>query len=92
MNPPKFTNPQAKLIRTLEGIIVVLFNLAIIIATVLPNTLTPQQSLKYATIFNSIVFVSRQGLKCILAIGKYDPQIALPADTITTTETKVVVK
>jgi len=64
---PKFSEPLSKLIRTGEGIVLFAFNAAAL-AGVIVNDVSPATGLKYAAIFNSIAFASRQFLKAVAVV------------------------
>lgn len=64
---PKFSAPLSKLIRTTEGVILALFNAATLVGVIV-NDVSPATGLKYAAIFNTVAFASRQFLKAVAVI------------------------
>jgi hypothetical protein len=66
---PKFTSPQVKFIRTGEGILVYLFNGAMIIIPLLSSSLSPVEALKWAGVVNAATVISRSGLKALTAFA-----------------------
>ena len=66
---PKLSTPLAKLIRTLEGVIWLGANVALVVAPIVSSHASPADSIKWGAILNSVAFGSRQALKG-LAIAK----------------------
>lgn len=64
---PKFSTPLSKLIRTTEGVILALFNAATLVGVIV-NDVSPATGLKYAAIFNTVAFASRQFLKAVAVV------------------------
>ena len=66
---PKFTTPQAKMIRTLEGLLVVAFNLAMLITPIVTSShiLSAATAVKYAAIVNTATVVARSLAKGVMA-------------------------
>lgn len=59
------TQPLTKAIRTLEGVLVFAFNVALLVVPIATNALSPTQAVKYAAIINGILVVARTGLKIV---------------------------
>lgn len=66
---PKLSAPLTKLIRTLEGIVWVAANIALIVAPIVSSHVSPADSIQWGSIMNTVVIVARFGLKG-LAIAK----------------------
>lgn len=66
---PATTAPLTKLIRTTEGILVVLFNLTMLVVPIV-STFPATQAVKWAGIVNASTVISRQGLKAIATLSK----------------------
>jgi hypothetical protein len=66
---PKFTTPQAKMIRTLEGVLVVAFNLAMIIVPIITGShvLPAATAVKYAAVVNTATVLARSLAKGLMA-------------------------
>lgn len=71
---PKVTTPLTKLIRTLEGILIIAAN-AVLVIVPLAGSLPWGTSVKYLTILNSVAFVSRQVLK---GVASFSPLVGAP--------------
>ena len=63
LTPPRKTDPEAKFIRTGEGILVFAFNVAMLVVPIVSNALSATNAVKYAAILNGVAVVSRSGLK-----------------------------
>lgn len=72
---PKTTTPLTKFIRTLEGWIVVVVNVALIAVPIITNSLSATAAVKYGTIFNAIVVASRSILK---GVASFSPIFGAP--------------
>lgn len=94
---PQTTTPLTKSIRTIEGVLVALFNLAMLIVPIVTNALPPATAAKYAMIANGILVVSRTALKMMATLGapaaaiaetvvKTDPATGSSSTTTTTTK------
>lgn len=78
---PKFTTPQAKMIRTLEGLVVVAFNLAMVVIPIVTNALPAPTAVKYAAIVNTAAVTARSLAKGIMAWqSPMMPDVAPPLD------------
>ena len=75
---PKFTAASVKFIRTLEGILVVASNVALLVVPIVTNALTASQAARDAVILNTAAVVSRSVLKAVMAIGGAYPPVAVP--------------
>lgn len=75
---PRLTNPEAKLIRTLEGVVWVASNVALVVAPIVTSHVSPADSVQWGSIMNTVVFASRQALKG-LVIAK---AAGLPASSL----------
>jgi hypothetical protein len=65
---PKLTDPMVKFIRTGEGILIYLFNAAMVVIPILSNALSPAEALKWAAVVNVATVISRTGLKALTAV------------------------
>jgi hypothetical protein len=72
---PKYSAPLTKLIRTLEGLIWLAANIALVVAPIVSQSVSPADSIQWGAIMNSVMFVARTALKA-LALGK---PLGLPA-------------
>lgn len=66
---PKVTSPLTKLVRTTEGVLVIGFNGALLLASVF-GTLPGVQAVKYAAIVNAVTVGARQGLKALASFAQ----------------------
>lgn len=84
---PKLSTPLAKLIRTGEGVLLYLFNLAAA-AAVIVNDVAPAVAVKYAAIFNAVAFASRTVLKVVATTQPLvgGPPIAPPPAIVSTVD------
>lgn len=73
---PRKTDPLTKFIRTGEGVLVFLFNIALLVVPIVSSSLTAAESAKWATIIDGIAVISRTGLKMVASA-----QGATPAAT-----------
>jgi uncharacterized protein YqgV (UPF0045/DUF77 family) len=60
---PRKTDPEAKFIRTGEGVLVFAFNVAMLVVPIVSNALSATEAVKWAAILNGVAVVSRSGLK-----------------------------
>jgi hypothetical protein len=65
MKIPQTTTPLTKFIRTLEGILVLGFNLAMLIVPIITSALSPEQAAKWAGVLDIAAVVARSGLKAV---------------------------
>lgn len=71
---PKLSAPLTKLIRTLEGVIWLGANVALVVAPIVSSHVSPADSIQWGSIMNTVVFASRQALKGIaIAQGVVGP-------------------
>jgi hypothetical protein len=68
MKIPKTTTPLTKFIRTLEGILLLLFNLAMLIVPIITSALSPEQAAKWAGVLDAVAVVARSGLKAVASL------------------------
>lgn len=62
---PRTTQPLTKMIRTLEGWIVLGANAALIIVPIVTNSLSAAQAVKYGAILDSVAIGARTALKAV---------------------------
>lgn len=66
---PKTTSPMTKAVRTLEGVLVLAFNIGMVVVPIVSNALSATQAVKYAAIVNIALVVCRTGLKAVAAMS-----------------------
>lgn len=66
---PTFSQPLTKFIRTLEGLIVLGSNVALVLAPIVSSHVSPTQAIKYGAILNSVTVFSRSLLKGVAALN-----------------------
>lgn len=76
---PKTTQPLTKMIRTLEGQIVVAANIALVAIPIITDSLSANQAVRYGVILNGATVIARSALKAIAAIKTPEQQPATPA-------------
>lgn len=74
---PKTTDPLTKFIRTGEGVLVFLFNIALLVVPIVSNSLTAAESAKWATIIDGVAVISRTGLKMVASAQSASPAAAI---------------
>jgi hypothetical protein len=65
---PKFSSSQTKMIRTFEGILVLIFSIGLVVASTITQTLSPASAAKWGGIVAAATVVGRQIGKGIGAV------------------------
>lgn len=73
---PKTTQPLTKMIRTLEGQLVVAANIALVAIPIITDSLSANQAVRYGVILNGATVIARSALKAIAAIKTPVPVLA----------------
>jgi hypothetical protein len=64
---------MTKFIRTGEGVLVFVFNIALLVVPIVSNGLTAAESAKWATIIDGVAVISRTGLKIVASAQSAKP-------------------
>lgn len=80
---PKTTQPLTKMIRTLEGQLVVAANIALVAIPIITDSLSANQAVRYGVILNGATVIARSALKAIAAIKTPQQQPVLAPDVLT---------
>lgn len=70
---PKTTAPLTKFVRTLEGLLVLGSNVALVAIPIVTSSLTANQAVRYGVILNSAAVFSRSILKAVAALAAPKP-------------------